>query len=247
MGYSRQAVVNLVTSWEGKKEADGSYKSIIDLYNKLPVEQLPRRTRMMYGWAWCACTWSALAVQLGYLAIMPIEISCHYLIENAKKMGVWIENDAHIPQPGDAILYDWKDSGNGDNVGMPDHVGTVIYVNKSAGYMVVMEGNYSDAVKRRTISLNGKYIRGFITPNYDSGTVTTPVQEAGKTLSIIVHEVIAGQWGNGPDRKIQLEAKGYNYDVVQEEVDRILNGSATKPKTDTQDQSQPIAKRVTST
>ncbi|MFQ7535872.1 MAG: hypothetical protein ACLRL6_00060 [Clostridium sp.] len=31
--YSRQAVVDLVESWIGKNEADGSYKSIIDIYN----------------------------------------------------------------------------------------------------------------------------------------------------------------------------------------------------------------------
>lgn len=247
MAYKRQAVVDLITSWEGKKEADGSYKSIIDIYNTLPDAQLPRRTRMAYGWAWCACTWSALAVKLGYLPIMPIEISCYYLIENAKKMGVWQENDAHVPQPGDAILYDWEDSGSGDNTGTPDHVGTVIYVNQSAGYMVVMEGNYSNAVKRRTISLNGRYIRGFVTPGYDVGAVAAPAQNAGKSLSTVAHEVIAGQWGNGAARKAALEAKGHNYDEVQAEVNRIVNGSATTPKSDTQDQAQPIMKKVTAT
>ena len=91
----------------------------------------------MYGWAWCACTWSALAVKLNYLAIMPIEISCYYLIEAAKKMGAWQENDDYIPEPGDAILYDWQDSGTGDNTGNPDHVGTVTYVNRDSGYTTV--------------------------------------------------------------------------------------------------------------
>lgn len=33
MAKSRQAVVNLVESWDGKKESNGSHKSIIDLYN----------------------------------------------------------------------------------------------------------------------------------------------------------------------------------------------------------------------
>ena len=80
MGYSRQKVVDLALSWVGKKESDGSYKSIIDIYNTLPTAQLPRKTKMQYGWAWCACTWSALAVKLGYTAIMPIEISCYYII-----------------------------------------------------------------------------------------------------------------------------------------------------------------------
>lgn len=235
MGYSRQAVVDLAESWVGKKEADGSYKSIIDIYNSLPVAQLPRKTKMEYGWAWCAATWSAIAIKLGYTPIMPIEISCYYLIENAKSMGVWVEKDSTVPKLGDAVLYDWDDSGSGDNTGNPDHVGTVTYVNEAAGYFVVTEGNYSDAVKKRTVSINGRYIRGFIEPKYTTDTaVSAPVQVTGKSVSTVAHEVIAGQWGNGSERKSALEAAGYNYDDIQAEVNRILNGSAateTKPQT----------------
>lgn len=235
MSYSRQNVVDTVCGWEGKNEADGSYKSIIDIYNTLPREQLPRGTKMLYEWAWCACTWSAIAVYLKYLAIMPIEISCYYIIEAAKKMGVWVENDAHVPDPGDAVLYDWDDTGKGDNTGNPDHIGTVIYVNKSAGYMVVMEGNYSNSVKKRTISLNGRYIRGFICPKYTSNAVSDLPQEGGKSVTTIAREVITGLWGNDPERAAALTAKGYNAKEVQAEVNRILNGSAAKPTTTTKE------------
>ncbi|KAB0577367.1 LysM peptidoglycan-binding domain-containing protein [Fusobacterium naviforme] len=175
VGYSRQKVVDLALSWVGKKESDGSYKSIIDIYNTLPTAQLPRKTKMQYGWAWCACTWSALAIKLGYTAIMPLEISCYYLIENAKKMGCWVEADNYVPSPGDAILYDWADGSNYasyDNTAGPDHVGTVVSVNKSAGTFVVVEGNMSNAIGTRTMAVNGRYIRGFITPKYDNNTVT---------------------------------------------------------------------------
>lgn len=150
MAKSRQAVVNLVESWDGKKESNGSHKSIIDLYNdffeKICAGKFPRGIRMRYDWAWCACTWSALAAALRYESIMPMEISCYYLIEAAKKMGCWQENDAYVPSPGDAILYDWQDNGISDNTGNPDHVGTVIEVYKESGYMVIEEGNYSSVV-----------------------------------------------------------------------------------------------------
>lgn len=56
---------------------------------------------------------------------MPMEISCYYLIEAAKKMGCWQENDAYVPSPGDGILYAWQDNGIGDNTGNPDHDCTV--------------------------------------------------------------------------------------------------------------------------
>lgn len=243
MGFYRNDVVNLVNSWEGRNEADGTHKYIIDIYNShLPH---PRNTKMQYNWAWCACTWSALAVKLGYTDIMPIEISCYYIIEEAKKMGCWQENDAYIPGLGDGILYDWDDSGVGDDTGNPDHIGTVIYVNKESGYMVVMEGNYSNAVKKRTIMINGRFIRGFICPKYTgNGAELPPVQSGGKDIKTVAREVIAGQWGNGDARKKNLEAAGYNYKEVQNMVNQILNGSAVQPSTPTQPQEQPTNKKV---
>ncbi len=244
MSYSRSEVVNLVNSWVGKNEADGSYKSIIDLYNSKPP--FPRNTKMEYGWAWCACTWSAIAKALGYTAIMPVEISCYYLIEEAKKMEYWQESDGYVPNIGDAVLYDWDDTGAGDNTGNPDHVGTVTYVNKDAGYFVVTEGNASNMVKKRTVSINGRFIRGFITPHYDStGTVTEPVQGGGKSVDTVAHEVIAGQWGNGSARTANLRAKGYDPVAVQHRVNEILNGSAAKPEAVTPN--QPTANKVTAT
>lgn len=231
MSYSRQRVVDLVKSWEGLKESDGSFKKIIDIYNTLPTTQLPRKTKMLYSWEWCACTWSALAVKLGYTSIMPIEISCYYIIERAKDMGIWVEDDNYVPKPGDAILYDWQDNGVGDNKGTPDHIGTVIEVYKSAGYIVVMEGNYNEAVKKRTISLNGKYIRGYITPKYTDDTVSKPVQEAGKSIDSIAREVIAGKWNIGDKRKKALEEAGYDFNEVQKRVNEILNESTVKPST----------------
>ena len=132
MSKSRQAVVDLILSWEGKNEYDGSFKSIIDIYNSYKGK-FPRGVKMQYDWAWCACTWSAMAIKLGYTSIMPIEISCGHLVEEAKKMGCWKEADSYVAKPGDAVLYDWDDNGSGDNTGWPDHIGTVVEVHKSAG------------------------------------------------------------------------------------------------------------------
>lgn len=244
MSYSRQAVVDLARSWVGKNEADGSYKEIIDIYNSY-TGKFPRGTKMQYDWAWCAATWSALAIKLGYTAIMPIEISCRYMIDAAKSMGCWVEKDDYVPAPADAILYDWDDSGAGDNTGSPDHIGMVEYV--SGGYIVVIEGNYNNAVKRRTLSINGKYIRGFITPKYDDRVVSGPVQESKKSVDTVAHEVICGVWGNGAARKAALEAKGYNYAQVKARVNEILNGSAVRPSSPAQNQAQPAAKKVTAT
>ena len=165
--YSRDAVVQLAKSWLGLNEADGSYKNIIDIYNT--QKTFPRGTKMKYEWAWCACTWSALAIKLGYQEIMPIEISCIQLINIAKQMGIWVENDSYVPMPGDAILYDWQDNGVGDNAGQPDHIGVVTMV--AGGTITVIEGNYNNRVGVRQIPIGGKFIRGFITPRYTNNTV----------------------------------------------------------------------------
>lgn len=228
---SRLEVVKLATSWLGKNEADGSYKEIIDIYNSFSGP-FPRNLKMEYKWAWCACMWSALAIALGYTDIMPIEISCGKLIDRAKEMGCWMERDDYIPSPGDGILYDWDDNGIGDNVGWPDHIGVVDYVNKESGYMTVIEGNYSNSVKKRTICINGKYIRGFITPRYVDEQQVVPEDNISsnesKDVVTIAREVIVGIWGNYPQRKEALEKAGYNYEEIRAKVNEILNGDADK-------------------
>lgn len=221
---SRSKVIELATSWIGKNEKDGTHKEIIDIYN-LYAKNTTRKAVMKYTDPWCACTWSALAIKLGYTDIMPVEISCGYLIEEAKKMGIWQENDNYVPNPGDAILYDWQDNGNGDNTGWPDHVGIVEYVNPTAGYITVIEGNYDDSVKKRTISINGKFIRGFITPKYTDNDIVDIYKELGvsKDIETLAREVISGLWGSGESRKAALEAHGHNYQEVQNKVNEILN------------------------
>lgn len=219
---SRSEVVKLAQSWIGRNEKDGSHKYIIDIYNSFNGP-LPRNVKMSYTMSWCACTWSALAIQLGYTDIMPIEVSCGELIKLAQKMGIWVENDAYVPLPGDAILYDWDDKGGKDNTGWPEHIGIVDYVNEASGYFTVVEGNYNDAVKKRTVSINGKFIRGFISPKYDEEGLDEVKQQAGKSVETVAREAIVGIWGNMPKRKADLEKAGYDYDEVQAKINEILN------------------------
>lgn len=245
--YSRNEVVSLAKSWLGKNTRDGSYMEILNIYNSLDSSELPRGLKMKPGWAWCAATWSAIAIKLGYLAIMPIEISCGKLIEAAKAMDCWEEDDGYVPNLGDGILYDWDDSGIGDNTGWPDHIGIVTYVNEEEGYFEVIEGNYNGAVKARTVSINGKYIRGFVAPKYDD-SIPEPVEtpKENKIIDLLAREVIVGKWGSGQERRNRLAAAGYDYSAIQARVNEILNGSAVEAKDPIQDQDQPVSKKVTS-
>lgn len=249
---SRKKVINLLQSWIGKKESDGSYLSIIEIYNS--QKKFPRGIKMNAKWSWCACTVSAAAITLGYTDIIPVEISCGEMVKLAKEMGIWKENDGYIPNPGDFILYDWDDSGKGDNTGWPDHIGTIESVHPDAGYFIVIEGNYGNAVKRRTVSINGKFIRGFIVPKYTDNETTSSVKtkpsltalEENKSIDTVAHEVIAGSWGNGDTRMDALRKAGWDPLKIQKKVNEIIEKDAVKTA-GSADLNQPYNKRVTAT
>ena len=162
--YSRDAVVSEVKAHIGIKEGSSAHHKIIDRYNARTP--LPRGYKVKYTDAWCATFVSYIAIVLGYTDIIPVECSCVQMIALAKQAGIWVEDDAYVPNPGDIILYDWQDSGSGDNTGTPDHIGYVLTV--SGQYMQIGEGNYKDAVGTRGMSVNGRFIRGYITPKYNA-------------------------------------------------------------------------------
>ena len=164
MGKYASKVVKQAQSWVGIKEANYGHKEIIDTYNS--QKPLPAGYKMKYTDAWCAATVTAAAVKAGVASIFPCECSCSRMIAKAKEMGIWIEPDNHVPSPAQLIMYDWDDNGVGENTGSPEHVGLVERI--SGNTITVIEGNYSDSVKRRNISVNGRYIRGFIAPKYDA-------------------------------------------------------------------------------
>lgn len=222
--YSRAIIKDNCEKFVGAKEGSTGHLEVLNIYNG--NKPLPRGYAIKPTDAWCATFASAMYILAGYQDIFPIECGCEKMIAKAREMGIWVEQDSYVPNIADAVLYDWQDNGVGDDTGAADHVGIVTYVNKDAGYMVVVEGNYSDSVKKRTINLNGRYIRGFITPKFTIDGIEVPV-ESKKSVDTIAHEVIAGQWGKGEIRKEKLTNAGYNYSEVQARVNEILNTPKT--------------------
>lgn len=191
MSYLRSKVVAQAKAWLGYNESDGTHKEIIDVYNS--HTPLARGYKVQYTDAWCATFVSAVAIKLGYTSIMPTECGCDKMIELYKNLSCWKEDDSYVPDAGDVIFYDWQDSGSGDNTGSSDHVGIVEKVSGST--ITVIEGNYSDSVKRRTLQVNGKYIRGFGLPKY---TETTTTKAAATTTAKpeTIWNYLLGKLGN---------------------------------------------------
>ena len=162
--------VKTMQDWVGIKEGSAEHQEILDIYNS--QSPLPRGHKMTIKEPWCAASVTAAAVKCGMTDIIPCECSCSKMIQQAKDMGIWIEDESITPTPGMLALYCWSDKGQGDCTLAPDHIGVVEEVKD--GYIIVIEGNYdgpdadsADGVERRAISLNGRYLRGFIAPKFD--------------------------------------------------------------------------------
>lgn len=163
----RQRVVDAMLGWEGATRGSPKHIDILNTYNS--YTPLARGYVVKLGDAWCAATVSAAWITAGVAEWTGTECSCGELIKLAKGRGIWQERDDYAPKLGDAVLYDWDDGADyakTDNKGAPEHVGIVI--KSGMGAFVVLEGNEGTAhvCGRRTLTVDGRYIRGFICPDY---------------------------------------------------------------------------------
>lgn len=161
----RNKVVDVMRGWLDYSEANGKFKAIIDLYNS--QRPLPRGYKLQYDDEWCAATVTAAGIAAGLQSIILGECSCKEMIAKYQAAGRWQERDDYVPTMGDGIMYYWKDGkdfATTDCTANPNHVGLVEAVEGRT--ITVLEGNKGEAVARRTLAVNGRYIRGFFLPDY---------------------------------------------------------------------------------
>lgn len=212
---NRKRIVNTAKSYIGTVGGSSNHSDILHFFNSVK----PQGYTAHKNDPWCSEFVSACAIQTfgkkDAITYFPLTASCPRMVVEAKAKSIFVERDSFLPSPGDFILYDWDDTGKGDNHNSPDHVGIVEKVKDDT--IIVIEGNKHDKVARRTLNVNGKYIRGFVTPHYDR------IKEKAyhKTDEEIVKEVLSGDWGTGAARKNALTANGYDYTNIQKEVTRI--------------------------
>lgn len=106
--------------WLGTREGSPEHREILAVYNA--IKPLPRGYTLGETDPWCAGFVSAAAVMAGEGARYPLECSCSRIVEKAKSMGIWVEDDGHVPRIGDWVLYDWQANEDGECMGAPDHV-----------------------------------------------------------------------------------------------------------------------------
>ena len=213
MARTAQSLINIMRGWIGFSEANGQYRQIIDIYNS--HRPLARGYKVKYTDSWCDATVSAAAIKAGMTDLIGTECGVEEHVRIFQKKGIWIEDGRATPKPGYIIAYNW-DKASQPNDGWSDHIGVVEAV--TDGKITVIEGNYRDAVGRRTIPVGWGYIRGYAAPKYDAESVI--VQKM--SVEAAARGVIAGKYGNGAERKKKLEALGLDYYAVQKRVNELM-------------------------
>lgn len=120
-------------------------------------------------------------------------------------------------QPGDIFIR----GGEGTSLGTKGHTGMfykkdgIIHCNYSNNGISKNDSNsYLTYFIDRKRSANERYFRPI------PQDVVRPISQ--KPIFEVAQEVIAGKWGVGQDRIRKLENAGYNYKIVQDEVNRQL-------------------------
>ena len=134
-----------------------------------------------------------------------------------KKLGIYSNLDYY------KNYYDWsqlseyrKNLWLADYTGGPD-VECAIQQTGSTGKVSGINGN---------VDMNTLYEESMLSNDEDKSDGDAPVTGT-KTVDEIAKEVINGLWGNGDDRKQKLTAAGYDYSVVQNRVNEILDGGTS--------------------
>lgn len=188
---ARKRIAEIVSRWVGGKRGGREHCEILNVYNS--HTPLARGYAVNLNDSYCAATVSAAAILAGYDDFIPIECSCNNMIAGAKKMGIWVEDDAYKPDIGDIIMYDWQDSGDGDNRGSADHVGIVTDVRGER--FTVTEGNIRGDIGTREWYVNRPQTRGYITPDYAAAArqfSKTEDKMTGKEIYDALNEYTAG-------------------------------------------------------
>lgn len=214
----RSGIVNTIKELSG----DRGHQEVVRIYNS--QNPLPRGYKLQQKDPWCAATVTVVFLQNG--CNLFAECSCPAMIQKAKEAGIWQEADTHQAQPGDVIMYDWQDSGLGDDSGTADHTGIVIEVD--GDWMTVREGNKAGTLGNRKVQVDSRYIRGFICPEFEEEeipanqeTIPPTIWKGSKGKAVAVWQIIAdaipdGEFGAETEKatKIFQEQHGLIFDGI---------------------------------
>lgn len=175
----------------GAAEGGKVHKNIIDDYNK--ISPLPRNYQVTIHDPWCAIYVSAMWHRYAE-GWFPYECSCSKMVQLARNEGKFYSAAATYGREGWLLFYDWERDGS------PDHVGFIIDINARNNQYRTLEGNYSDSVRERTISMTDRRIYGLVQLEYSDNEVRE-AKEWVSRYDIMKGDGTIDYWQNPPTRE----------------------------------------------
>ena len=184
---------------------------LVDYYNAYCYQLVDsnRRYRMKYTDDWCMMFCSVIADIVGYSKDnFPYEVSVYYAVQKARELGLY-STDQTTLRLGDMVIYDWGYRGG------YNHVGFITEITDS--HLKVIEGNYSNTVKIRTVKRSSKALQGFIL--LDRLDPESEIKADTVDYDKLVSDVLKGYYGNGDER---IKKLGKHYSEVQRRINELL-------------------------
>ena len=186
-------------------------EKLISYYNTncFQLVKPERRYMMRSNDEWCMMFCSVIAHKAGYdKDNFPYEVSVYYATQKARKQGLYTAEQTSL-RLGDMVVYDWGYRGGYNHVGFITEI--------TDDYLKVIEGNYSNTVKTRTVKRTSKALQGFIL--LDRLTPEIEIKTDSVDYDKLVTEVLKGIHGNGDERVKNL---GKHYSEVQRRINKLL-------------------------
>lgn len=169
------ALVNKAISYLGEKEPTGD-DQFIRSYNQIA------RSGFAMNVAWCAIFVTVVARRAGVsTSIVPTFANCDVGLRWFKRQGRYefskSQGGNYVPKKGDVVFYSNKYTQRDST-----HVGYVVSVSSKS--LKAIEGNISDKVAYRNISLGNRYIIGYgrVADYMDNANVIQPVKSVNKPV-----------------------------------------------------------------
>lgn len=183
MNFSRFSEKLLSTI--GATELGTLHQRLVEEYNK--IEPIPAHYKVSLNDPWCAIYVSAMWHKWMSEYWFPYECSCRRMIALAAAKDKFWASDKSEGEVGWLMFYDWERDGS------PDHVGYILDIDKKLNRIRTIEGNYSNMVKERYMSINDKRIFGYIELEYEDSELERAKEWATKNR-IILGDGTADSW-----------------------------------------------------
>lgn len=207
-------VLNVARSYIGIQEQSTKHREIVDIYNG--YRPLARGYYITPYDAWCMAFVSVCFIKANAVsALGRTECGCQEYLNYAKSMGMTVSKSE--ARYGDIVLYDWGQDGRSDHVGIVESV--------SGPTLKVIEGNKSDSVGYRNISIGNGQISGVVRPHYKNVATLKPYDKGRVSYAAKFERAKAGKYKCTASDYLNLRYNPFEGDNI---ITKITSGDTVQ-------------------